>query len=44
MKNSKGVNNNNYYNLEDGAHKILGDFEIKTDPLILVRRPDLVIV
>ena len=26
--------------LEDETHKILGDFEIKTDHLIPVRRPD----
>ena len=29
---------------ENEKHKILSDFKIQTDPLILARRPDLVIV
>ena len=28
---------------ENETHKILWDFEIRTDPLILARRPDIVI-
>ena len=30
--------------LENGNHKVLGDFEIQADHLIPVRRPDLVII
>ena len=30
--------------LENATHKLLWDFNIKTDPLILARRPDLIII
>ena len=30
--------------LENEVHKFLGDFEIQADPLILARKPDLVII
>ena len=30
--------------LENETHKILKDSEIQTDPLILARRPDLVLI
>ena len=30
--------------LKNGMHKILWDFEIQTDPLILARRPDIVLI
>ena len=30
--------------LENAAHKLLGDFNIQTDPLIPARRPDLIII
>ena len=30
--------------LENNAHKLLWDFEIHTDHLISVRRPDLIII
>ena len=30
--------------LENDTHKLLRDFNIQTDPLIPVRRPDLIII
>ena len=30
--------------LENDTHKLLSDFDIHTDPLILARRPDLIII
>ena len=30
--------------LENNTHKLLWDFDIHTDPLILARRPDLIII
>ena len=30
--------------LENDTHKLLGDFDIQTDILILVRRPDLILI
>ena len=30
--------------LENDTHKLLLDFDIPTDPMIMVRRPDLIII
>ena len=44
-KNSQGVSNNNNNNNNNNArHKLLWDFNIKTDHLIPARRPDLIII
>ena len=30
--------------MENATHKLQGDFDIQTDPLIPARRPDLIII